>query len=154
MLLYNQATQGEKFDGRLLFHDRRNQVHLDIIKWSQMAVKDHKYLGEWIASLMALHRMMWGSFSNVKIKYHNEKIPFNTYMQTKLRILHKKIMDTFQYVERANGEIYIKADREKLKGLYLKIDEAQKEIAIMEYQKNFDLPKTTNAVDGCTTGGM
>lgn len=154
MAYYQNQQVGEKFDGRLLFHERRNQVHLDIIKWSTMAVKDPKYLGEWCASLMALHRMLWGSLEKIKVPFKDKEVLFNSYMESKLRVINKRIMDSFSYIERASGEVFIKTDRNKLKGLYLQLDKAHKELASIEYKKNLDLPKRRDPVEDCTTGGM
>lgn len=158
-MAYHYATTpnmniGEKFDGRIFFHERRHNVHLDIIKWSQKAVKDPQYLAEWCASLMALHRMLWGSLEKVNFKFRNKRIPFNRYMEKKLFLINQKILDSFTYYERANGEVYIKTDRAKLKGLYNALDKAHKQLAEIEYKKNLDLPKSGGMVEDCTTGGM
>ena len=129
-------------------------IHQDIIKWSSLAVKDPKYVGEWCASLMALHRLLWGGCSKVRIIFKKKKIPFNLYMQKKLSIIHDKIIKNHTYHERANGEVYIKTDRNKLKQYYKILDKAQKEIAQIEYLKSLDLPKSVDPIIDCTAGGM
>ena len=148
----------EKFDGRLLFHRRRDMVHQELSKWSISAMKDLRYLGEWCAALMQLHRMLYGSLKKVKHKIkingQNKVVMFNTYMELKLYKIHKKILSSFKYYERSDGEINIKVDRDKLKDLYFKLDEIQKIFSSIEYDKNLDLPKNRDPVESATTAGF
>ena len=147
---------GEKFDGRLLFHQRRHFIHLDLITWSQKAMKDPKHLADWCAALMALHRLVWGSFNNVMIKVgeSKKKMKFNDYMGVKLKRVNKELLNSMSYYERGDGQIHTKVDRNKIKHLYLILDEIQKELADIEYQKNLDLPRRGDPVVNATTAGM
>lgn len=153
---FQSQDTSERFDGRLLFHDRRHNIHNDLIKWAQLSVKDPRYVGEWCASLMALHRLMWGAFERVLVTLErhpkNVRVRFNHYMETKLLIINRRILKSMTYIERGNGDIYIRADRNKLKHLCTALDKAQKEIASVEYSKNFDLPAKRSYMEEATDG--
>jgi len=119
-------------------------------------MKDPKHLADWCAALMALHRLVWGSFNNVMIKVgeSKKKMKFNDYMGVKLKRVNKELLNSMSYYERGDGQIHTKVDRNKIKHLYLILDEIQKELADIEYQKNLDLPRRGDPVVNATTAGM
>ena len=138
------SNYGEKFDGRLLFHKRRSEIHEEMAKWSIASMKDPKYLGEWCASLMQLHRMLWGSLGKVEVKVRNGnkefKVGFNKYLEKKLYDIHKQILSSFTYNERGDGDVKISVNRDELKNVYFDLDKIQKMMGETEYKKNLDLP--------------
>ena len=148
MAYYNDGTVGEKFDGRTLFHMRRSELHQEIAKWSIKAMADPKHCKEWCSALMQLHRMLWGSFEKVSPKEskNGDKIPFNEYLEENLWYIQNKIMEATNYSERSDGEVNVLVDRKKISKVPKLLDALQKEMGMIEYKKNLDLPRSEDPV--------
>ena len=147
---YNQdmGNIGETIDGRALFHRRRDESHQYISEVSRKSLSDPKYLIDWVAGLMQLHRQLWGTFMVVK---HSDGQTFNKYMHEELHKVRKKLMEMTRFHEKGDGQIHHKIDRDKMKELYLRVDQLQKQFAEIEYKKNLDLPNGKAPIDECKT---
>jgi hypothetical protein len=139
---------GEEYDGRLLFHSRRNNIHVSLIILSKKAFVDNSYMEEFCTELINLHILLYGSVEGLKrtesitLKNGQKYFPsFNEYMTLKLRKILLIILENTQVNERADGKISKLVNREAIKHLWFDLDIARREFALIEYQKNLDLPR-------------
>ena len=160
-MVYQLPNYGEKIDGRILFHQRRSELHEKIAVLSIKAMADPAYCREWCSALMQLQRMMYGSLHKVpnmflrKSQYVKDNItmPFNDYLERMLVKIMKQIMDATSFVSRGDGTVKIISDRDKLKDIPYKLDKIQKQINEIEYVKNLDLPRRDDPVVKATRAG-
>jgi len=161
-MYYGQMQEyGEKVDGRILFHQRRSELHIQIAELSIRAMADPAHCRQWCSALMQLHRMMYGSFNKApkqilkqsKFIKDDVTIDFNSYLEKVLSKLMKEIMAATQFTERGDGEVKAIVDRKKISDVPYKLDKIQKQMNEIEYAKNLDLPGREDPVIKATRAG-
>lgn len=154
-------SYGEKIDGRMLFHQRRSELHTQIAEYAVKAMADPAYCREWCSALMQLHRMMFGSFNKAPSKIIRQAefikddttMPFNQYLDKMLTHLMREIMAATKFTNRGDGNVIAVIDRVAINDVPFKLDKIQKQINEIEYAKNLDLPQREDPVTKATRGG-
>ena len=159
---------GEKFDGRMLFHKRRHDLHVSLMEHSVKSYEDPKFVIKWCADLKQLHRMLWGLFEVLKIKLKPKEGEQTRYTERTIKgkvckfkdstqferylnpYLEKQLNKCWEIIEKArtlhtrqDGGINVIVDAKMIEEnkIIKKLDDIQKLMAIMEYRKNLDLPQ-------------
>ena len=158
----------ETFDGRLLFHTRRDKCLTWEMEYQFKSLKDPLFLDEWCSAMLVHVTMSYGVYNNIVfdpsldsdwdnfiIKHpefrERSKIYVRDVIKTKLLDIRKNIISAYVLTIDKNGKQVQQVNRSMLTGVYEKLLSINNLLLDIDYLKKMDLPESKDRLEKATS---